>query len=621
MNYSEEEKELLDKFEKQIKKEKEIVNLFNSLREAIFKDYFVKLEIHEDEKLVIFELVTRCLDYLEQTVNENENYDSLFAINVFKALFIDKNTFKMDDLDQKKDCFNLVLKSFSDKGLTDAEEQKIIEGIKKHDIFDEISKDFEENYYYVYCLSLIFEYSASKLFFLDTFISFMKKMYKDEKDIELDIKKDKNISDSELDRIAPNDLLKSLQDIYYYEENYYELYINENQLQKRDISLDELLKKINENPKPVVKSKKRKKKTKKVKGNLLENQIQEGNKVQEENKIQEGNKIQEENKNVIKRVENFIIINSVKNKNQEDAQKIKENQKSLQKNDKIEAKIQNVGNYSKESSFQEQYDKLSSKLNELMSKIDELSEENEMKTNKINELTSQINVLNKNDEIKTNKINELTSQINVLNKNDEIKTNKINELDKNDKNKENQIKEMKANIKKSKTIIKNTKNNFEKLTKDSIKIENELKSIKLRDVFRNIIDLFCKAYQISLDYNYITKFVEIKIKISKQPIKEDEKINLINFFEKIYFKYQFGNKNAHTIDLSQSIIDQVFAYIDPKNELGNVKIKFDKGNMNSLLKKNAFNRLNNFNDKIKFQKEEEKIFDSVSKISDLYPNA
>ena len=163
MEYSEEEKKILDKFEKQIQKEKEIVNLFNSLREVTFKDYFEKLEIQEDEKLVIFQLVTCCLHYLEETANEEEsNYDSLLAINNFKALFIDKNSFNMDALDEKINCFNLVLQLFSEKELTDAGEQKIIEGIIKYNIFDNISKDFDANYYYVYCLYLIFEYSASK---------------------------------------------------------------------------------------------------------------------------------------------------------------------------------------------------------------------------------------------------------------------------------------------------------------------------------------------------------------------------------------------------------------------------------------------------------------------------
>ena len=145
--------------------------------------------------------------------------------------------------------------------------------------------------------------------------------------------------------------------------------------------------------------------------------------------------------------------------------------------------------------------------------------------------------------------------------------------------------------------------------------------IQLRDVFRNIIDLFCKAYKINLDDFYVNKILQIKKKITKQWIKEDEKIELNKFFDSIYIDYQFGNKNAHTIDLSQSIIDQVFANIDPKNEFGKVKMKLMKGNMNDLLKKCALNRINNFDKKAELYKNEQKILESVSKISDIYPNA
>ena len=239
----------------------------------------------------------------------------------------------MDALDEKINCFNLVLQLFSEKELTDAGEQKIIEGIIKYNIFDNISKDFDANYYYAYCLYLIFEYSESKLLFLDTFVFFMKQMYKDEKDVELEIRKDKNVAELELDKIDKNDLLKSLLDMYYNEENCYELYINENQLQKRNIPLDELVKKIDENPKSAIKPRKRKKKTKKVQSHLIENKIKEDYKIQEENSIQE------ENKNMIKRVENLIIINSAKNKNQEDAQKIRDKQISCQKKEKNETRI------------------------------------------------------------------------------------------------------------------------------------------------------------------------------------------------------------------------------------------------------------------------------------------
>ena len=102
-------------------------------------------------------------------------------------------------------------------------------------------------------------------------------------------------------------------------------------------------------------------------------------------------------------------------------------------------------------------------------------------------------------------------------------------------------------------------------------------------------------------------------------MKDDEKNKLIYFFEKIYFYYQSGNKSAHSIDFEKSVIDQVFAYIDKKNELEIVKMKLMKGNLDNLLKKFVFNRIINFNNKVKLRKEEKSILESVCKIGEIYP--
>ena len=204
----------------------------------------------------------------------------------------------------------------------------------------------------------------------------------------------------------------------------------------------------------------------------------------------------------------------------------------------------------------------------------------------------------------------------------------ISKLKNEDEKNKKQIKEMEKEIVKNKKkhgeynkVIKNIKSDFIEVKKGSIKLENELRLIQLRDVFKNIIDFFCKAYEISQDGYYIDKVLKIKKKISKQRMKEDEKIQLMQFFEKIYFDLQFSNKNAHSIDLSQPIIEQVFTIIDPKMELINVKNKLSNGKINNLLKQSGFNRLINFNNKTKLRLEEEKIIDSVKEIKDIYPNA
>ena len=562
MEPNKDEMEMLEKFEKRFEKEIEIVNLLNSLSENAFKDYFPKLEIHNDEKLIIHELVENNLYYLEQRANEiDDYYETLIAIQVFKALFMDKNSFSLDNLDKKKDYFNLVLKLRLEQNLNDLEQKRINDCVSKYTLFNDIVKDFDFDYYFAYCLYLIFEYSTTKIFFFDSFISFMKKVFKDDKKVELEVRKDENISEDELRKIDLKDLLDDLCNIYYKEENYYILFIDNkfNRIRQKKMSPEETEERINKNLKTKTKHKKRKKKATKEKNIILNKD--NNPRGQEENNIDSES------------IEDSNVKDISENSEEEVTQKIEDNQKDESQNNEIfEEKKQNIENASKESTLQEKYDQLSSLVKSLSLEIDRLKNEDEKSKKQIKEMKKEI----------------------VKNKKKHGEYNKV---------------------------IKNIKSDFIEVKKGSIKLENELRLIQLRDVFKNIIDFFCKAYEISQDGYYIDKVLKIKKKISKQRMKEDEKIQLMQFFEKIYFDLQFSNKNAHSIDLSQPIIEQVFTIIDPKMELINVKNKLSNGKINNLLKQSGFNRLINFNNKTKLRLEEEKIIDSVKEIKDIYPNA
>ena len=576
MEPNKDEMEMLEKFEKRFEKEIEIVNLLNSLSENAFKDYFPKLEIHNDEKLIIHELVENNLYYLEQRANEiDDYYETLIAIQVFKALFMDKNSFSLDNLDTKKDYFNLVLKLRLEQNLNDLEQKRINDCVSKYTLFNDIVKDFDFDYYFAYCLYLIFEYSTTKIFFFDSFISFMKKVFKDDKKVELEVRKDENISEDELRKIDLKDLLDDLCNIYYKEENYYILFIDNkfNRIRQKKMSPEETEERINKNLKTKTKHKQRKKKATKEKNIILNKD--NNPRGQEENNIDSES------------IEDSNVKDISENSEEEVTQKIEDNQKDESQNNEIfEEKKQNIENASKESTLQEKYDQLSSLVKSLSLEIDRLKNEDE-KSKK------QISKLKEEGEKSKKQIKEMKKEI-VKNKKKHGEYNKV---------------------------IKNIKSDFIEVKKGSIKLENELRLIQLRDVFKNIIDFFCKAYEISQDGYYIDKVLKIKKKISKQRMKEDEKIQLMQFFEKIYFDLQFSNKNAHSIDLSQPIIEQVFTIIDPKMELINVKNKLSNGKINNLLKQSGFNRLINFNNKTKLRLEEEKIIDSVKEIKDIYPNA
>ena len=70
---SKEETELIQKFEKVFQREKLIVDAFNSLSVATYEKYHSNLEIKEEDKLIIFQLVENKLKYLEQSAFESSN--------------------------------------------------------------------------------------------------------------------------------------------------------------------------------------------------------------------------------------------------------------------------------------------------------------------------------------------------------------------------------------------------------------------------------------------------------------------------------------------------------------------------------------------------------------------
>ena len=166
--------------------------------------------------------------------------------------------------------------------------------------------------------------------------------------------------------------------------------------------------------------------------------------------------------------------------------------------------------------------------------------------------------------------------------------------------------------------IRNVKHKLEDLSIKSIKFEYELRLIQARDAIKNIIDLFSKALGVEKELSYNEKIFEIKRIIFKKRIK-GLKIDkdLVTFLDKIYRYLNFSNRNAHSLNLDQPILDQIFDYIEPNNNLKELKEKMEEGNLNNLLKDLAKNREKYFNNKYKLIEEERKIIDKVKGIDDL----
>ena len=563
------EEKITEEFEKQINEEKKIVEALNSLNEKVLKNYYPKLEIQQQNKFIIYQFLEIYLNSIETSENEKEdNFESKMAIAVFKTLFIGKSGFNKKDLDKKLSSFNLILKLLCADKLN-CNDNNAIKEMQKYQLFDEIAKEYDCDNYYSYCLYLILEYSETKLFFIDSFISFMKNSFKEEGK-NLEIVKNQNITEDNLKKISSINLAKSLKDIYNKGDSFIALEIDQekNLIRQRQISPEEMAE-IIDNKKEAKKKKKRSKKKKKTKEN---NNIIENN--PEESKEQEERKNQDET----------------------DRKAESESHKENEEENKIHHEIDNsqIASIRIDSQINKEDIKIDKDFGTITNYSDDNGEKNK-ETNQIYvaELRGKINEMDK----KIGKLTKLIGQV------EEMK---------------NEINVLKKWKKKTKKTVKNLKTKNIKLEGDLLEIQNELILIQLRDVIKNIIDLFCKAYNISLDLCYIDKYVEIK-KIIKLKVRKEEQFELCNFFEKIYTNWFLSNKNAHSIDLSKPIIQQLFARIDQNGEFRNVQDRLSRGKLNDLLYKLGVNRNENFNDKAKLRKEEEKIFDDVNNIGDIYP--
>ena len=238
---------------------------------------------------------------------------------------------------------------------------------------------------------LILEYSETKLFFVDTFISFMKNSFK-EVGKNLEIVKDQNISEDNLKNISLINLAKSLKDIYNKRDSFCAIEIDQEkkQIRQREIAPEEMAE-IIYNKKEAKKKKKRCKKKKKTKGN---NNIIENN--PEESKDQKERKSQDETE---RKVES-------------------ESQKEKEVKNKIQNEIDNtqIANIRTDSKINKEHI-INSKDFETIMKYSDDNGENIKEKNQlfVEELKVKINEMDK----KIEKIDKLTGQLDEIK--DEIK--------------------------------------------------------------------------------------------------------------------------------------------------------------------------------------------------------
>ena len=538
------EDELINYSKIKQKKVTEIVDALNSLILIILDGRYQKLEINQSYYLNIYELIALTLDFIEKFENDDDDdkFDSIIAIAVFRVLFMDKFNFKINDWDKKIESFSLLLKAFQKD--TSIENSNEFEEMRQYELFENIAKEYNCNYYYSYCLYLIFKYSESNALFFDIFISLKKISFKIENDSDLEITKHESITDEELQKISPDNLLSNLNDIYNTNINFFVLEIDQRQIKIRQMSPEEMQEKLQTEEPEVKKKKKKKKKNKKI-INSTTTEHNSGNKTFEARKIPEENMSQKQEES---KEEN-------KEKDKNESQEGKENKED--NNPRNESAGTKNRNYISLNKTEEDFKTTNSKISD--------------KEEYMQDQSSLLNGL-------LLKINELAEKINKLEKEKEDLKGTIDGMEKEKEDLKGTVDGMKKDITKYEKSNEKTLSEILNLKQDSKIFQKELNFINQRDIFKNIMDIFSIAYNVGPKLSFNEKILEIKKRIPLKKGKEEEWRLFNKFFWEIYSDFQTANKNEHSIDIDLSIIDQVFEQIAPFGEMKIVKERLMKGN-------------------------------------------
>ena len=259
-----------------------------------------------------------------------------------------------------------------------------------------------------------------------------------------------------------------------------------------------------------------------------------------------------------------------KKKNKKEEQKNKEgeekNKKEVSKNEEDNAKNISINNKASQDITNDQiFNDLNIDINNIVDPIQKY-------------LLSNIEKLNKELNQVKSELTETKDKLSIIN--EELAAAK---------------KESEAAKKKSAAAKKEsaeTKTELEKVKKANmsmqVKISNlelDLKKIKIRSIFKGIIDIFASVFNIELNDYYYIKFEKILDTLGKY--KKNEAINELSIFlQNIYYYLHKGNLLAHSIDENLTPLELIFQIVesDKKKCYPIVKQIFNNLSLNEPLK-------------------------------------
>ena len=259
------------KFEEEYSQVSQIVEILNKLGKATLKELYSPLKVNDDDKSIYYKLIKLKYDYLKDSLEEVNKYSlEYFSTLAFKALFLGDEIIKLDDLDKKRKCFDIIFTVM--KGEDHPNEKEMTAQLGKPEfnkIIDLISNKFGLGFLGFIAL-LILNNQKSPDIFLDFFFTILSYFF------NFTI----NFSYSDLKDLSLEQILDGLtNNISIDSADYFELTFENNTISKKLISPDELEMIINQQNKKIeksgkiFKSKNKKKKNKSYNKEKIENAI------------------------------------------------------------------------------------------------------------------------------------------------------------------------------------------------------------------------------------------------------------------------------------------------------------------------------------------------------------
>ena len=534
MNDCQETKKAL---EKKLEQDLPVIRSLSKYGNVAIRNY-KPLKINEKDIDIVFSVVKKEVEYIRKTLELNEGKDVLgvFFSFAFKALFLNDNSFKYDDLDKKIDIFDAILQYHKTLVTDDnikkyeAELRKNI-GKKEFKFFQDYIKS--DILYFIYLVLRSFQ--ASSLILNEYIIRF----------VEIYSVSVIHFRYEELENISHNEIIDKIYELLFQKNinNNFHLYIEEGHLKIIEFICDELLNYINQDNSKRIIDKKQKKANKKKKKEKTKNvPINEKKKEEDTNLFDKKCELQAKQENkceLITKQENRTEISTEQEKKCETSTK--------------QEKIINIDNEVNKANAMNLNDKqlpmIMEKFQILEKEINYLKECNEEKDKKINHLEEC-------NEEKDEKIKVLNEQIYSLNQ--DVKTQNI----------------------------------------DILRMQSDLKLIQFCRAFKCFVNYIYYSLYFSDELPYEEK-IEVIIKQLDEFISVEFNQTLIQstigFLNKLSGLIKKGNYKAHHLDLNVSVIDQIFEFIDKKKEHKDLQEMLKtKCNMDIILKKLILNEENNY---------------------------